>query len=123
MYPHGLYRVVMQAARCGKPIVITENGIADSDDDTAPLPARALYELGARRPTAHRRLLLLVAARQLRVGERLPCASACTRSIPPPARRVRKSGELFAAIARANAITPEMVARYAPGEAMNDVFR
>jgi beta-glucosidase/6-phospho-beta-glucosidase/beta-galactosidase len=32
IYPEGLYRVLMRIARLGKPVVITENGIADAAD-------------------------------------------------------------------------------------------
>ena len=33
IYPIGLYRVLKRVGRYGKPVVITENGIADADDD------------------------------------------------------------------------------------------
>jgi beta-glucosidase len=33
IYPEGLYQVLRRVGRFGKPVVITENGIADADDD------------------------------------------------------------------------------------------
>lgn len=36
IYPEGLYRVLRLAARYGKPIYITENGLPDADDDQRP---------------------------------------------------------------------------------------
>jgi beta-glucosidase len=33
IYPPGLYQVLRRVGRFGKPVVITENGIADADDD------------------------------------------------------------------------------------------
>jgi len=36
IYPQGLYDVLRRVGRYGKPVVITENGIADADDDQRP---------------------------------------------------------------------------------------
>jgi beta-glucosidase len=36
IYPQGLYDVLRRVGRHGKPVVITENGIADADDDQRP---------------------------------------------------------------------------------------
>ena len=33
IYPEGLYRAIKQAGKINKPIIITENGIADATDD------------------------------------------------------------------------------------------
>lgn len=33
IYPKGLYRVLTRVGRLGKPVIVTENGIADADDD------------------------------------------------------------------------------------------
>ncbi len=37
IYPEGLYRAIKQAEKINKPIIITENGIADSKDDRRSL--------------------------------------------------------------------------------------
>jgi beta-glucosidase/6-phospho-beta-glucosidase/beta-galactosidase len=50
IYPKGLYRVLKRAGRLGKPVIVTENGIADADDDQ-----RARY-LVAHLRQAHRAL-------------------------------------------------------------------
>jgi beta-glucosidase len=36
IYPEGLYRVLRRVGRLRKPIVVTENGISDADDDQRP---------------------------------------------------------------------------------------
>jgi beta-glucosidase len=36
IYPEGLYSVLRRVGRLGKPVVVTENGIADADDDQRP---------------------------------------------------------------------------------------
>jgi beta-glucosidase len=36
IYPPGLYEVLLRVGRFGKPVVITENGISDADDDQRP---------------------------------------------------------------------------------------
>jgi beta-glucosidase len=36
IYPRGLYDVLRRAGRHGRPVVITENGISDADDDQRP---------------------------------------------------------------------------------------
>jgi beta-glucosidase len=36
IYPQGLYDVLRRVGQYGKPVVITENGIADADDDQRP---------------------------------------------------------------------------------------
>ncbi len=36
IYPQGLYDVLRRVGRYGKPVIITENGIADADDDQRP---------------------------------------------------------------------------------------
>jgi beta-glucosidase len=36
IYPEGLYAVLRRVSRFGKPVVITENGISDADDDQRP---------------------------------------------------------------------------------------
>ena len=36
IYPQGLYDVLRRVGKYGKPVVITENGIADADDDQRP---------------------------------------------------------------------------------------
>ena len=33
IYPKGLYRVLKRVGRLGKPVIVTENGVADADDD------------------------------------------------------------------------------------------
>ena len=44
IYPEGIYRAIKRVAKLGKPIIITENGIADAKDDRRALfIERSLY--------------------------------------------------------------------------------
>ncbi len=128
IYPEGMYRIlkmVYQRTRGNKPLYITENGFSDSVDDRRP---RALLEHLA---MVHRAIQEGVPVRgylhwtlvdnfewnqgwQVRFGlieidpetqERLP----------------RRSASMYGEICRANAITEEIVARYAP-EALESIF-
>jgi beta-glucosidase len=108
IYPGGLYRALRRVARLGLPIYITETGLPDADDDQRP--RFILSHLAA----AHRALQEGVDLRGvffwtlvdnfewaegwgLRFG-----LYALDRSTQE--RRLRRSGALYAAFARANAI-------------------
>jgi len=118
VYPQGIYRCLKELARYGKPIYVTENGTADHGDDR-----RRRYMI---------QHLIQV---QRAIAEGVPVRGffywtlvdnfewARGWSTPfgliqmDPAtgeRRPRPSAELYAEIARANAITREMVHEYAP---------
>ncbi len=125
IYPHGLFRVCMQAKKYRKPIFITENGFADADDARRPrfllthLAAlhRAIQAGADVRGYYHWTLVdnyEWVEGWSTRFG--LIALNPETQ-----ARTPRRSAELYRAIARANAITPEIVEKFAP-EAMNAVF-
>ncbi|HIP96403.1 MAG TPA: glycoside hydrolase family 1 protein [Anaerolineae bacterium] len=118
VYPEGIYRCLKKLARYGKPIYVTENGTADHGDDR-----RRRYMI---------QHLIQV---QRAIAEGVPVRGffywtlvdnfewARGWSTPfgliqmDPAtgeRRPRPSAELYAEIARANAITRETVRKYAP---------
>ena len=125
IYPAGLCRFLMQLARYGRPLYITENGMADSDDEIRPgfilthLAAlhRAIREGADVRGYYYWTLVdnyEWVEGWTTRFG--LIGLNPATQE-----RRPRRSAELYAAIARSNTITEEMVERYAP-QVMSQVF-
>ncbi|HLX56826.1 MAG TPA: glycoside hydrolase family 1 protein [Ktedonobacteraceae bacterium] len=128
IYPPGLYRVlkaVYKRTRGNKPLYITENGFSDTLDDRRP---RAILEHLA---MAHRA-----------IGEGIPVRGYLHWTLvdnfewtegwgvrfglieldPQTQERIpRSSASMFGEICRANAITEDIVARYAP-EAMESIF-
>jgi len=118
IYPEGLYRFLKWAAKYGKPVVVTENGLPDADDDQRPrfllthLAAvhRALQEGVPVRGYFHWSLVdnfEWAEGWSLRFG-------LIALDVETQERRLRRSGELYAEICRAGAITEDMVRRYAP---------
>lgn len=125
VYPHGLYRVCMRAARYGKPIFITENGFSDAEDTRRPsFLLRHLAEL-------HRAIQAGADVRgyfhwtlvdNYEWVEGWSTRFGLVELNPKTQERTpRRSAKMMGAIARANAITPEVVAEFAP-EAMAAVF-
>jgi len=116
--PEGFSQVLKRAARLGKPIYVTENGCPDATDRLRPrlfatyLPQmhRALAEGADIRGYFHWTLVDNFEWAEgwgLRFG-------LIELDVPTGQRRVRPSGRFYGEIARANALTPEMVARYIP---------
>ncbi|GAC1405735.1 MAG: glycoside hydrolase family 1 protein [Ktedonobacteraceae bacterium] len=128
IYPEGLYRVlkaVHQRTRGNKPLYITENGFSDACDDRRP---RAILEHLA---MIHRAIRTGIPVRgylhwtlvdnfewnngwQVRFG--LIEIDPSTQERFP-----RRSASMFGEICRANAITEDIVSRYAP-EAIEFIF-
>ncbi len=118
IYPQGIERFARDAARLGKPIYVTENGVADATDRLRPLilvtAARAMHAAIAAgadlRGYFHWSLIDNFEWAQgwsMRFG--LIALDPTTQE-----RTWRRSAHLYAAIARANALTPAMIAEYAP---------
>ncbi len=128
IYPEGLYRVlkaVHQRTRGNKPLYITENGFSDARDDRRP---RAILEHLA---MMHRAIRTGIPVRgylhwslvdnfewnngwQVRFG--LIEIDPSTQERFP-----RRSASMYGEICRANAITEDIVERYAP-EALEAIF-
>jgi beta-glucosidase len=118
LYPKGLTRALKWLSRLGIPIHITENGIPDGDDDQRPRAMllhlyqlwRALQDNIPVRSYYH---WTLVDNFEWAEGWTLPFGLI---ELDPQSqkRRARPSADLYAAIARGNAITPEMIDAYAP---------
>jgi beta-glucosidase len=118
IYPPGLYRVLKRAARLGKPIYITENGLPDADDDQRPRflvshlaqVQRAIAEGVDVRGYYHWSLIdnfEWAEGWDLRFG--LVAVDQETQ-----VRAARPSARLFADIIRTNGLSREQVERYAP---------
>ena len=117
-YPQGLFQICNEVQRLGKPIYITENGLPDADDDQRPRwIVGHLHQI-------HRAMQAGCDVRgyfhwtfvdnfewsegwSLRFG--LVDMDPATQ-----VRHERGSARLFGEFARANAIGPELVRRYAP---------
>lgn len=123
IYPEGLYRALKRVARLGRPIYITETGLPDADDDQRP-----------------RFLLTHLAQVHRAIAEGLPVRGFYFWSLldnfewsegwglrfglvaydpQTGERRMRPSGQLYAAICRRNAVTKEMLSAYAPEAALS----
>jgi len=119
IYPAGMYRALQRAAKLGKPLYITENGLPDADDDQRP---RFLL---AHLAQVHRAISEGIDVRgyyhwsltdnfewaegwALRFG--LVALDEQTQ-----VRTLRPSARLYTEIIRANGITPEMIQAHAPG--------
>jgi beta-glucosidase len=118
IYPAGLYRALARLKRFRKPVYITENGLPDRDDDLRPAfllahlvqVQRAIREGVDVRGYYHWSFtdnFEWAEGWALRFG--LVALDPQTQSRTP-----RPSAKLYAEIISHNAVTPEMVARYAP---------
>jgi len=125
VYPEGLYRALKRANQLGKPIYVTENGLPDADDDQRP-----------------RFLLTHLAQLQRAIGEGVDVRGYYHWSFidnfewaegwglrfglvaldeTTQTRTLRPSARLFSDIIRANGLTREMIAAYAP-EALPEIL-
>ena len=126
-YPAGLFHVLRRAHRLGRgrPVVVTENGIADADDDQRPA------YLVAHLRQVHRAIQAGVDVRgylhwslmdnfEWAEGYRMRFGLAAVDfDSPEKTRTPRPSAWLYRAIAQANALTPDVLRRYVavPGRA------
>jgi len=128
IYPFGLYRVlksVYQRTRGNKPIYITENGFSDAKDDRRP---KALLEHLA---MVHRAISEGIPVRgyfywslvdNFEWAEGWGVRFGLIELDPETQERIpRSSASMFGEICRANAISEEIVERYAPG-ALDTIF-
>jgi beta-glucosidase len=109
IYPKGLYRVLTRVGRLGKPVIVTENGIADADDDQ-----RARYIMAHLRH-AHRALREGVDLRgyiHWSLLDNFEWAEGFTRRFGLAEvdrislqRRLRPSARVYAAIARSGCLS------------------
>jgi beta-glucosidase len=110
IYPTGLHDVLTRVGRFGKPVVITENGIADVDDDQ-----RADYIVAHLRQ-AHRAISDGVDLRgymHWTLLDNFEWAEGYEQhfGLATRDRQLRPSAQLYGAIARANALGEDLVGR------------
>jgi beta-glucosidase len=122
LYPEGFYRALRRLGKLGIPIYVTENGIPDDDDDQRP---RALLLHLHEMWRALQGNLPIQGYYHWTLVDNFEWAEGWTLrfgliALDPEtqARTPRPSADLYAAIARGNAITPNLVDAYAP--AMRD---
>jgi len=125
VYPEGIYRLLKRLSTYRKPIYVTEVGVPDNTDEQRP-----------------RFILTHAAATHRAIEEGVPVKGWYFWSLvdnfewaegysarfglidvdpETQVRQIKESGRLYGELAKANAITPEMVRKWAP-EAMDRVF-
>ena len=118
LYPQGMTRALKRLGQMGIPIYITENGIPDSDDDQRP---HALLLHLHQMWRAMQGNLPVQGYYHWTLVDNFEWAEGWTLRFglieldPETQERTRRpSADLYAAIARGNAITPELIDTYAP---------
>ncbi|MBN1488038.1 MAG: glycoside hydrolase family 1 protein [Anaerolineae bacterium] len=118
LYPEGLFRALKILSRKGLPIYITENGTPDSDDDQRPRALvlhlhqmwKALQENIQIRGYYH---WTLTDNFEWAEGWGMPFG-LIEMDPETKERKTRPSADLYSAIVRGNAITPELIDAYIP---------
>jgi beta-glucosidase len=128
IYPAGLYRVlkaVYKRTRGNKPLYITENGFSDARDNRRPraiLEHLAMVQRAIQAGIPVRGYLHWTLVDNFEWAEGWGARFGLVELNPLTQERIpRASASLFGEICRANAITEQMVERYAP-EAMETIF-
>jgi len=125
IYPSGLQRFLMRLARYGKPLYVTENGMADASDSVRPgfiLTHLAALHRAIRQGADVRGYYYWTLVDNYEWVEGWTTRFGLIGLDPTTQERTpRHSAELFTSIARANAITEELVETYAP-EVIDQVF-
>ena len=126
VYPRGLYRLLKRLGRLGKPITITENGLPDRDDDRRPAflvnhLKQVWHAINENVPVKGYYHWTLTDNFEWAEGWNLRFGLV---ELDPQTqqRTLRRSGELYAEMCKANFLDTDMVNRYAP-ELMATVFR
>ncbi|HEX8967715.1 MAG TPA: family 1 glycosylhydrolase, partial [Chloroflexota bacterium] len=115
IYPEGLYAVLRRLARFGKPVVITENGVADADDD------QRLGYIHAHLRQVHRAIADGVDVRgymHWTLLDNYEWAEGYQQhfGLATRDRQLRPSASFYGQIARSNAVPEPLVARSAAAE-------
>jgi len=125
VYPEGIFHSLKRASRYGKPIYITENGLPDADDDRRPAflitHMRQVWKaINQNVPVMGYYHWTLVDNFEWAEGWNLRFGLV---ELNPETqeRKLRRSGELYSEICKANSVTSDMVRRYTP-ELMSSLF-
>jgi beta-glucosidase len=118
LYPHGLYRILKSLGRFNMPIWVTENGIADDDDDQRPgYILRHLHMIQKAReegvPVERYYHWSMMDNFEWAEGEsaRFGLVEVDFRTHQ---RKVRPSGAMYAEICKTHVISEEMLQKHAP---------
>jgi beta-glucosidase len=126
VYPRGLYRLLRRLKHTGKPIYITENGLPDHDDDRRPAflvnhLKQVWHAINENVPVMGYYHWTL--ADNFEWAEGWNLRFGLVELDPDTQRRsLRRSGELYAEVCKANVLNTDMVRRYVP-ELMETVFK
>jgi len=117
-YPHGMFRCIQRLARLRLPIYVTENGIPDDDDDQRP---RYLMTHLHQMWHAIQLCYPVMGYYHWTLVDNFEWAEGWTLRFgligldtETQARTPRPSADLYAAVIRANAITPEIIEAHVP---------
>jgi len=118
LYAKGMFRAIKRLSTMGIPIYITENGVPDADDDQRP--RALLLHLHQMWRAIQNNILVkgyyhwtLTDNFEWAEGWELPFGLIAFDP-ETQTRTLRRSADLYTALARGNAITPEIVDAYAP---------
>ena len=118
VYPEGLYRLLRRLSKYHKPIYVTEVGIPDNTDAQRPryiLPHAAATQRAIREGVPVKGWYFWSLVDNFEWAEGYSARFGLIEiDFETQARRLKRSARLYTEIARANAITPEMVDRWAP---------
>jgi len=125
VYPEGIYHLLKQLGRYGKPIYITECGLPDADDDRRPAflitHLRQVWKAIMQNvPVMGFYHWTLVDNFEWAEGWNLRFG-LIELNPETQERKMRKSGELYSEICKTNTITSDMAQRYTP-ELMEPLF-
>ena len=115
LYPEGLYRLVKRLSLLRKPIMVTENGLADADDDQR---GRFIVEHLRQLHSAQQEGAKVLGYMHWSLLDNFEWAEGFTKrfglahvDFATQRRQLRPSAGLYGDIARANALDPAIVAR------------
>jgi beta-glucosidase len=126
VYPRGLYYLLKRLKRTGKPIFITENGLPDHDDDRRPTflvnhLKQVWHAINENIPVLGYYHWTLTDNFEWAEGWNLRFGLV-ELDTHTQQRTLRRSGELYAEVCKANHLDTDMVRRYTP-ELMDTVFK
>jgi beta-glucosidase len=126
IYPDGMHRFLKRVARYGRPIYVTENGIADATDHIRPgfiLSHLAALHRAIRQGVDVRGYFYWTLVDNYEWVEGWTTRFGLIALDPVTQERTpRPSVDLYAEIARSNAITEDIVEKYAP-QLVDHIFR
>lgn len=118
IYPHGLYRLLRSLGRFGLPIYITENGIADADDDQRPafiLRHLQVLQKARNEGVNVERYYHWSTMDNFEWAEGLSSRFGLVEvDYKTQERKIRHSGAMFAELCQTHVVTDEMIAEHAP---------